>query len=409
MNTWLSTILYLTSNAIHVYAIFIFIDVFLGRYTFRIAWKVASYVSYFLLGSLVWLTTKNSSLNILMNTIPLFLVTIPYITSWKKRVFSVVLSCSIGMFIDWIAFALFENAEIIKVGFFQCVVLLICASIFSRFYRNKPSFAFHSSYSWFLVLISIGTILVGFLTVNEDSSKDYIIAIVLLLINFLNFYIYNMEQRSLEEQHKIRLIENANYAYQNQLQTVNETQKKIKFMRHDFKKHIHTLQSLIEKEDLKGALEYLEEMEESVIVKKSYSETGNKEIDSIINYELTLAEEIGTNIICNVNLPDTLRVSTFDMTIILGNLLDNAVHALKSIDKKILIVEIRYNKGIIRIDIENTYNPKSKKKDNGKEHGIGLLSVENALIKYHGKLESYPETSRWHTTAAFYNSLDYES
>ena len=41
------------------------------------------------------------------------------------------------------------------------------------------------------------------------------------------------------------------------------------------------------------------------------------------------------------------------------------------------------------------------KRSDGREHGIGLLSVENTLQKYHGKLDSYPEESKYYTTAIF--------
>lgn len=116
--------------------------------------------------------------------------------------------------------------------------------------------------------------------------------------------------------------------------------------------------------------------------------------------------EIGTEICCDVNLPEKLNVSSFDMTIILGNLMDNAIEALKHSERKLLKIKIQFNKGIIRIDIENTYDPEYKKKDDGREHGIGLLSVENTLRKYHGKLDSYPEESKYHTTAVFYNCID---
>ena len=66
------------------------------------------------------------------------------------------------------------------------------------------------------------------ITVNENSPYDYLIATILLLINFLNFYVYNLEQESLLAHHKLKLIETSNYAYQNQLQIVNESQKRIR-------------------------------------------------------------------------------------------------------------------------------------------------------------------------------------
>lgn len=187
---------------------------------------------------------------------------------------------------------------------------------------------------------------------------------------------------------------------------MNESQQRIRFLRHDFYRHINKLKLLSEENDIKSIIQYLNEMEDAVVNKKEYSKTGNEDVDSLLNYELSLAAEFGAEIIYDVNLPEKLNISSFDMTIILGNLMDNAIEALRHSERKLLKVSIQFNKGIIRIDIENSYDSQYRKKHDGREHGIGLLSVENTLQKYHGKLDSYPEESKYHTTAIFYNSLD---
>ena len=187
---------------------------------------------------------------------------------------------------------------------------------------------------------------------------------------------------------------------------MTETQKKLRFLRHDFKNHLNKIRDLLNDNNYQGVQNYLDDMDESIIVKQEYSKTGNKDVDSLINYELTLASEFGAEIICDIDLPEQLNITSFDMTVILGNLLDNAVNALRQSEKKVMIITIKFMKGIIRIDIENTYNSKYKRKPDGREHGIGLLSVTNALEKYHGSLKTFPEENRFHTTAVLFNSLD---
>lgn len=400
------TILYITSNAIHVYAIYIFINVFLGRSRLNTFFNRFTYVSYFVIGTFFWLYVQNSTLNLILNTLPILLITFQYYSSWSKKIFSVISSCAVGMFIDWSAFAILGNAEIIKSGFIQAIIFLILCSLFRYYYKNQEEYFFKSKYSWFLILTSIGTAMIGVLTVNEDSSYDYLIALILLSINFLNFYIYNLEQKSFKAHYKLKLIETSNHAYQNQIKIMNESQQRIRFLRHDFYRHINKLKLLSEENDIKSIIQYLNEMEDAVVNKKEYSKTGNEDVDSLLNYELSLAAEFGAEIIYDVNLPEKLNISSFDMTIILGNLMDNAIEALRHSERKLLKVSIQFNKGIIRIDIENSYDSQYRKKHDGREHGIGLLSVENTLQKYHGKLDSYPEESKYHTTAIFYNSLD---
>lgn len=404
----MGTILYIASNSIRVYAISVFINIFLGKSRLSLLLNRLTYVSYFLISTIGWLYGKSPTLNLFLNTLPILLITLQYYSSWSKKIFSVISSCVVGMFIDWIAVAFFKESDIINSGFIQAIIFLILCSLFRYYYKNQEDYSFKSKYSWLLILIAIGTALIGVLTVNENSPYDYLIALILLFINFLNFYIYNLEQESIKAQHKLKLIETSNYAYQNQIKIMNESQQKIRFLRHDFYHHMNKLKLLSEENDIQSIKQYLNEMEDAVVIKKEYSKTGNEDVDSLLNYELSRAAEFGTEIIYDVNLPEKLNISSFDMTIILGNLMDNAIEALRYSEKKLLKVNIQFNKGIIRIDIENSYDPKYRKKSDGREHGIGLLSVENTLQKYHGKLDSYPypEESKYHTTAIFYNSLD---
>jgi len=56
-----------------------------------------------------------------------------------------------------------------------------------------------------------------------------------------------------------------------------------------------------------------------------------------------------------VRLSDISRHS-FDINIILGNLLENAIEAARQTEEKKLTVAIREEKGVLKIHIENSYN-----------------------------------------------------
>ncbi len=401
----MTDILYLAANALHIYSLYIFIDSFLGRSKINSKIKFLIYFVYYLMGILCWLFVRNMTLNLFVNTVPLFLITLQYESSLKKKVFSTISSCAVGMFIDWVAVSIFDEGYLISSGFVQCITLLVLASLFRHYYVNRELYQFKSRYSWLLTVISAGTVAIGVLTVDEETTHDAIIAIILLLINFLNFYIYNIEQKFWQAQHRLNLIEISNGAYQNQLKIMSEAQQKIRFMRHDLRKHLNRIRGLVEEGCIEDIPKYLDMMEESVIIKREFCKTGNSDVDSMINYELTIAYEFGTEIFCDIDLPDQLNVTSFDMTVILGNILDNAVEALRQSEKKVLIITIKFNKGIIRIDIENSYNSKFKRKTDGREHGIGLLSVTNTIEKYHGSLKTFPEGDKYHTTVVLFNSF----
>ena len=168
----MGTILYIASNSIRVYAISVFINIFLGKSRLSLLLNRLTYVFYFLISTIGWLYGQSTTLNLILNTLPILLITLQYYSSWSKKIFSVISSCAVGMFIDWMGFAVFGNTEIIESGFIQAIIFLILCSLFRYYYKNQEDYSFKSRYSWLLILIAVGTALIGVLTVNEDSSYD---------------------------------------------------------------------------------------------------------------------------------------------------------------------------------------------------------------------------------------------
>jgi len=206
----------------------------------------------------------------------------------------------------------------------------------------------------------------------------------------------------------VKLIEAANRAYQNQLKIMNESQKKIRFLKHDMKNHMYKIEKLIDEGECDKATAYINEMTESITIDNEYVNTGNNDVDCLLNYKLSIAKEIGVGFSCDISLPEELVVTSFDMTTILGNLLDNSLNALRKVDNKQLVISIKYFKGTIKINIENTYKKESdenKIRKNDEEHGLGLLSVERTLKKYHGLLDKRHTDTRYYVNAFMYNSL----
>lgn len=292
-------------------------------------------------------------------------------------------------------------------GFLQYVLLLDLAFLFRHLYHRHIEYSSKSPYFLLILLVSLGTIAVGILTVNDSSKHDIIVAIILLLINLINFYTYHLEQDRLKNKHMVELIQASNDAYQNQLKIMETSQREMRYLRHDMQKHLNTMRRMLQEKEYAEVQEYLTTIENAIIVKEEYSKTGNRDVDSLINYELALASDLGTAIMCRIDLPAELNISSFDMTVILGNLLDNAIEALRQSENKRLLLSMKLTRGIVRIDIENSYNPKQKKKADQKQHGIGLLSVSHTLEKYHGDLKHYVEdNNKYHTTVTMFNGTE---
>ena len=124
---------------------------------------------------------------------------------------------------------------------------------------------------------------------------------------------------------------------------------------------------------------------------------------TISNYKLSIANEMNVVFSCHIVLPEELQVNSFDLTVILGNLLDNALNALKEAKVKQLNIDINYSIGMIVIKIENTFANISSKYDDPEKHGYGLISVRTSLEKYNGKLQNNIVDDKYVVKAVLYN------
>ena len=110
--------------------------------------------------------------------------------------------------------------------------------------------------------------------------------------------------------------------------------------------------------------------------------TGNLDIDSVLNYMISKAEQVLKEVNVKVNIPSDIA-SHFNINVIIGNLLENAIEAAVNTEKKILDIDIHYKQGVLYLDISNSYSNKVTVKDrfltskeDDHKHGIGLDNVK---------------------------------
>ena len=118
-------------------------------------------------------------------------------------------------------------------------------------------------------------------------------------------------------------------------------------------------------------------------------------IDALVTNYFDLAASADISFAINLKVDNTkIPISNYDLCIILGNLLDNSLHACKTLPQgaakiSLTITTDKTDKFIILI--ENTYASKddtSKKKSY--ENGYGLDNIRNAVEAYHGIITINP-------------------
>ena len=139
--------------------------------------------------------------------------------------------------------------------------------------------------------------------------------------------------------------------------------------------------------------------------------TGFPAIDGLINSKLRLAYDAGVKINIRISLPSDFCFSSFDLTVILGNLLDNALQAVSIFEgDKFIDIRIDCSKGMLIVKMSNPFNT-AVKKENGsivtskadkENHGFGLRNVDEILEKYNGTSKIDINDSVFTITTALY-------
>ena len=165
-------------------------------------------------------------------------------------------------------------------------------------------------------------------------------------------------------------------------------------LRHDFRQHILVISQLSSAGKFSELQDYLSQFKETA--DKSY--TGycdNIAVDAIASYYAGFAESQDTRIDWEMNLPKDLPLREAEYCVILGNLLENSLRAVKELPKErryVNVISSLLSDTIIGISVDNPYRGTMKFGRNGlpcsdrEGHGIGLLSVLNTVKRYDGSM-----------------------
>lgn len=149
-----------------------------------------------------------------------------------------------------------------------------------------------------------------------------------------------------------------------------------------------------EYEKMTGFIEEI--MGEGGMMIASISNSGNIVIDSLIGYWYVTAQNKRIIFKTDICIPMIMPFKGADLSLILGNLLENAVEAAEKVEENRYInVKMKFDKNNLLLFVENSYKGKLLKtrdsrlkstKSDAENHGVGLASVYRAVAKYHGSV-----------------------
>ena len=357
------------------------------------------YGCYYLLSTVLFRTFNISALYGICNYLGIAGLTAFYRGTWKKRiwvslsVFATDLACSLAVY-----FA-FSQKLIVSQQAVWTLLLLICVAMTSRIAHQADGreIAFDKKQIGILTVIpTAGILILGVLLYGGyEGMAAALICVSTLIINLSIFYLYHVMAENYRNLRENDIYRQQTYAYQNQLEVIMESQGRIRALRHDMKNHMLALQMLLRKKDWEEAGRYLNSMQDFMVNPSEYTATGNESVDSLLNYKLQRAKETLNIVETGISIPEKLMLRSFDLNVVLGNLLDNAIEAACQTEEKKLKIAIKLEKGILFIHICNSCQGIAEgkvqclktTKEDVSNHGIGLYNVRRIIEKYHGEMD----------------------
>lgn len=256
----------------------------------------------------------------------------------------------------------------------EMVLWILCINMILQFIY----FTYHHKISWVSLLLQICVLLVLSTLENEFVLLLYFVSIRYHDDTLLDTY----ETSNTRYQNKL---------LKNQVDEVQNIYMTMRGWRHDYHNHLQSLKAKLTRNQIDESIEYLNELEKDLDDIHQIVETGNINIDAILNSKLSLAMTHDIDVNVKVSIPKDLPINNIDCCVLLGNLIDNAIEACEKVnDNKYIRLYIGLYKKQLYISITNATNEIVRKFDEEYittkrgNHGHGLKRINKVVEKYNG-------------------------
>lgn len=247
----------------------------------------------------------------------------------------------------------------------------------------------------------------------SEQASSFVAAFIILLINIVTYYLYDRSREAEEKRVREKILEKQCEYYIRQNKESQKWWEELRHFRHDIKQRYILEKMLIDAGNYSELERYCNESLKLVTKGRLVANTGNLYIDSIINYKAESAAELGIEFVVEASAPKDGELNAEDLSICLGNLLDNAIEAVAVFQgEKVIRVRLRADKGNLFINVTNPYRMVKKEKgiylshkaDSG-DHGLGLMIVRQITDKYKGQMKIQDENGEFDVAVLLFDFI----
>jgi two-component system sensor histidine kinase AgrC len=290
---------------------------------------------------------------------------------------------------------------------FTSKMLYFAATEVILWIRKKELYHFKIN-EWIIIVSAFFiTLMIGFLlymiTERSELSNFVFMAIALLLSTLDVIVLVFMRKLNLvnQKETKRQLLNLQLTQQQNEIRQLDQQYQKLSTLQHDFTNKIDCIHGLMLQGEYTKAITYSETLlgQEGGSI-YTFIQCSSSVINAVVNSKFGKAHEYGIKTSCRIVVPIPEYLE-FDLSILLSNLLDNAIEACqKNNISSQIILTISEFAGYYRVTVKNTIEHSVLKenrkletfKANKQKHGWGLKSIQDIADVHQGGVDIYEKS-----------------
>jgi len=254
----------------------------------------------------------------------------------------------------------------------------------------------------FFVLWMVLLYFSGSTSLERMLQQSYVLFI--LFINITSLLICRLMLISVSKSLRNLQLQRMNYALSIQALQYDALQDQIahvRVARHDLRHHVHLLQQMADGGDIPSIRSYLQDITGSQILESPVTYCENLTANAVLSFYAGEAEKNNIRYHVAVSLPAHLSLSSSDLAVLLGNLIENACEACSrqsTGERRIEISGEVTGESALVLTVDNTFDKPVNRTEGGRflssKHtgeGIGIYSVQNIVKRFGGISRFYED------------------
>ncbi|MBQ9824332.1 MAG: GHKL domain-containing protein [Solobacterium sp.] len=237
----------------------------------------------------------------------------------------------------------------------------------------------------FLGIYVLMTYLEGFIFGMDEKWQIYIlINIVLSVIGFFSYHLLNLAAYDHFRYEEQMVIQDEMRLIHENMRMYEEEEKKLLEMRHNMKNELTIINGYLQSGQYEKSQKYIQDSIMGLNQLPVLISSNHPAVDMILSSKLSRARSLGIETQAVIQMENIKNEAEFDLALILGHLLDNAIENISS-ENKYISVRVEQEEEIV-LSVQNSTDSNDNAflstKPDQKAHGFGLKQIK-ALAEAH--------------------------